>query len=350
MIKKNPTPKQVALLASIILSGAFTLFIVIMRVINMIDISLIAVLGLGFSLFLFSYLLINYFVKRFIYRRIKLIYKNIHRFKLSKQDKTSLADIDDDSIEKVEQEVEEWVEGQDREIQHLKTLEEYRRNFLGNISHELKTPIFNIQGYIHTLLDGGLYDEQINREYLKRAASNTERLQIIIEDLDTISKIESGEMLLDKQAFNIKDLVLSVFEDLEMIAKERKIQLVFKEGADNGFTVHADKEAIRRVLINLVTNSIKYSNEKGLTKVSFYDMDSNILVEVADNGLGISEEHLPHLFDRFYRVDKSRSRALGGSGLGLSIVKHIMEAHNQTINVRSTPGLGSTFGFTLSKA
>lgn len=350
MIRKNPTPKQVTLLTSIILSGAFTLFIVIMRMINMIDISFLAVLGLGFSLFLFSFFLMNYFIKRFIYRRIKLIYKNIHKFKLSKQDKTSLANISDDSIEKVEQEVEEWVEGQDREIQHLKTLEEYRRNFLGNISHELKTPIFNIQGYIHTLLDGGLYDEQINREYLKRAASNTERLQVIIEDLDTISKIESGEMILEKQTFDIKILVQSIFEDLEIMAKDRDIQLAFKEGADVGFMVHGDKEAIRQVLINLITNSIKYSNEKGLTKVSFYDMDNNILVEVADNGLGIPQEHLPHVFDRFYRVDKSRSRTLGGSGLGLSIVKHIMEAHNQTINVRSSPGLGSTFGFTLAKA
>jgi len=350
LIRKNPTPKQVTLLTSIILSGAFTLFIVIMRMINMIDISFLAVLGLGFSLFLFSFFLMNYFIKRFIYRRIKLIYKNIHKFKLSKQDKTSLANISDDSIEKVEQEVEEWVEGQDREIQHLKTLEEYRRNFLGNISHELKTPIFNIQGYIHTLLDGGLYDEQINREYLKRAASNTERLQVIIEDLDTISKIESGEMILEKQTFDIKILVQSIFEDLEIMAKDRDIQLAFKEGADVGFMVHGDKEAIRQVLINLITNSIKYSNEKGLTKVSFYDMDNNILVEVADNGLGIPQEHLPHVFDRFYRVDKSRSRTLGGSGLGLSIVKHIMEAHNQTINVRSSPGLGSTFGFTLAKA
>jgi two-component system phosphate regulon sensor histidine kinase PhoR len=172
----------------------------------------------------------------------------------------------------------------------------------------------------------------------------------IVDDLETISNLESGRLLLDVGQFDIKDLALEVFESLELIAAEHKIKLVLKDGANQGFQVRADREYIRQVLDNLILNSIKYGKRRGMTKVGFYDMDTNILIEIADNGIGIGKPHLKHVFDRFYRVDKSRSREVGGSGLGLSIVKHIVEAHNQTINVRSTPGLGSTFGFTLEKA
>ena len=263
---------------------------------------------------------------------------------------TKAIDLNRDVLEEVEQEVSQWADKQKKEIESLKLLEAYRREFLGNISHELKTPIFSVQGYVHTLLDGGLYDEAINKNYLRKAANNIERLLTIVEDLESISRLESGQLTLDIQRFNIRDLTLEVFDDLEIQAKERNIKLSIKEGTDSTFFVEADRENIRQVLVNLINNSIKYGKDGGSTKVGFYDMENYILIEVADNGIGIGEDHLKHLFDRFYRVDKSRSRARGGSGLGLSIVKHIIEAHNQTINVRSSVGVGSTFGFTLKKS
>ncbi|MEM1322195.1 MAG: ATP-binding protein [Bacteroidota bacterium] len=301
------------------------------------------------AFFCLSYFVVLNALKRYIYRKIKLIYKSIHRFKVTAKDKIRDVDINTDIIGEVEKEVSNWVNSQNKEIESLKSLEAYRRNFLGDISHELKTPIFSIQGYIHTLLDGGLYDEKINRSYLVKAASNVERLQTIVSDLESIAKLESGTLMLDMQPFDIRALAEEVLEDMEIMAKERKISLLFKEGADRGFTVHADRENIRQVLTNLIANSLKYGNDNGHTKLAFYDMDKYILIEVADNGIGIKETDLKRVFERFYRVDKSRSRTQGGSGLGLSIVKHIIEAHQQTVNVRSAAGVGSTFGFTLAK-
>lgn len=294
------------------------------------------------------YFIVRVLLERYVFRKIKLIYKIIHDSKLDKSKKN--VDINATSLEKVNDEVIKWAQSTEQEIKSLKLLEEYRKDFVGNISHELKTPIFSIQGYLHTLLDGGMHDENINVKYLRRAAKNAERLQNIVEDLEAISKLESGKMVLDIRKFDIKSLMQEVLQDLQVYAQEKNITLRFKEGASQSFNVLADREKIRQVLNNLVINSIKYGNEGGLTRVSFYDIDKNILIEVSDNGLGIEENHLKHLFDRFYRVDTSRSRAQGGSGLGLSIVKHIIEAHNQTINVRSTVGVGSTFGFTLKKA
>lgn len=299
---------------------------------------------------LFTYLAIRFILDRYIYRRIKLIYKIIRQSKISVPDKRFLHKGTDPILDGVEQEVQQWAETQQNEIETLKTLEAYRKRFIGNVSHELKTPIFSIQGYIYTLIDGGLYDENVNLKYLERAASNVDRLLTIVQDLEEISKLESEELILDLQKFDIKSLVKEVFNDLEVNARPRHVNLKFKEGADKSYMVMADREGIRQVLTNLILNSIKYGVENGVTKVSFYVMDKQILVEVSDNGLGIEEKHLKHLFDRFYRVDKSRSRESGGSGLGLSIVKHILEAHNQSVNVRSTPGKGSTFGFTLDKA
>jgi two-component system phosphate regulon sensor histidine kinase PhoR len=266
------------------------------------------------------------------------------------QDKSVMLPGGQSVFEKVEKEVAEWATLREDEINTLKTLELYRKRFLGNVAHELKTPIFSIQGFIHTLLDGAVHDDKVNTRYLERAALNVERLLTIVEDLDTITKLESGELILDVQEFELKNLVREVFADLEIKARDKGILLRFKEGADNPFRVRGDREYIRQVITNLIVNSLNYGKEGGLTKVSMYDMDRQILVEVSDNGIGIEEQHLNHLFDRFYRVDKSRSRAQGGSGLGLSIVKHILEAHGQSINVRSTPGAGSTFGFTLDKA
>jgi two-component system phosphate regulon sensor histidine kinase PhoR len=228
-------------------------------------------------------------------------------------------------------------------------MEEYRREFIGNVSHELKTPIFNIQGYLHTLLDGGLDDPNINYKYLLQAANNTERMANIVADLGYISKFEAGKLQLEMIEYDIVQLVVDVLDDSQLNAKEKSIELKLKNEQQNPVMVYADIESIRRVLVNLISNSIKYGKEGGYTSVSFYDLGDNVLIEVTDNGKGIKQEHLPRLFERFYRVDKGRSRTQGGTGLGLAIVKHILEAHLQTINVRSNTEVGSTFGFTLKK-
>lgn len=348
---KNATPRQIALYSVITISGIVGLGVILMMVMGIIEGPVFIFLVIVGLTFLSGYWVVLYALKRYIYRKIKLIYKSIHRFKVTAKDKTRDVDINTDIIGEVEKEVSNWILGQRREIESLKSMETYRRNFMGDISHELKTPIFNIQGYIHTLLDGGLYDSTINKAYLEKAARNVERLQTIVSDLESISRLESGTLMLDMQYFDIRKLTEEVFEELEMKARKAQITLTLKEGADSPFMVEADRENIRQVLINLVNNSIKYGNEgSGGTKVGFYDMENYILIEVADNGIGISEDHLKRVFERFYRIDKSRSRDKGGSGLGLAIVKHIIEAHKQTINVRSAPGIGSTFGFTLAKA
>lgn len=347
---KNPTPKQIALSSALVVSFIISLVLTLVFFIGEGTPSIWWSLVVGLVSFFAAFLTFSFYLKKYIYRKIKVIYKSIHKHKLGTAEKKDKVDMDSDIMDEVEKEVTEWADTQEKEIQQLKTWQEYRRKFLGDISHELKTPIFNIQGFLETLLDGGLDDPSVNKIYLARAAKNVDRLNTIVEDLEIISRLESGELILDMQVFNIKVLCEEVFEDLEFKAAKRSIELVFKTGADQSFEVLADREYVRQVLMNLINNSIKYGKENGATKVSFYDMDKNVLVEVADSGIGISEKHLKHLFDRFYRVDKSRSREQGGSGLGLSIVKHIIEAHKQTINVRSTTNVGSTFGFTLRKA
>lgn len=347
---KNSTPREVALLASLLIAtSAFLLmslfYVTFSPAFNFAYILLAT--GLNFML---CFVVILTYLKQYIYRKIKLIYKTIHRHKVSTEMKSNGVDVDRPVIGDVEKEVEDWATEQQNEIERYKSFAEYRRRYVGDISHELKTPIFNIQGYLHTLLDGGLEDKSIARPFLEKAAKNTERLQTIVDDLSAISRLESGDLIIDEEVFDIKELTSEVIEDMDMKAQQHKVALNFKDGASSGFNVSADKETIRQVLTNLINNSINYGKSGGATKIGFYDMDTYILIEVADNGIGISEKHLPHLFDRFYRVDKSRSRERGGSGLGLAIVKHIIEAHQQSINVRSTAGLGSTFGFTLKKA
>lgn len=347
---KNPTPQIIAFLSSLWVALALIIAGVVLYLSDDKNAPVWYFPVLALVAFGASFAVFFYYLRKYIYRKIKLIYKTIHKQKLRPEEKPSSVDMRADIIDDVEKEVAMWADNQAREIQALRNWQEYRRRFLGDISHELKTPIFNIQGYLETLLDGGLNDPNINATYLERAVKNVERLNTIVEDLEIISRLESGDLVLEMQNFDIKALTDEVFEELEMKAKERNIKLGFKQGADQHFRVRADRESIRQVLINLVNNSIKYGNDNGATKVGFYDMDRYILVEVADNGIGIPPEQLNHVFERFYRVDKSRSRERGGSGLGLSIVKHIIEAHQQTINVRSTVDLGSTFGFTLAKA
>jgi two-component system phosphate regulon sensor histidine kinase PhoR len=347
---KNPTPSQIAFFTSLFITSFFIVFFLIYVLLNNLRFPWWFYAAGITVLFSASYAVNYYYLERYIYRKIKLIYKTIREEKLSTQDKVNIIDMNRNIMEEVDREVAEWADNQRQEINKYKAWAEYRRQFLGDISHELKTPIFNIQGYLHTLLDGGLKDEEINVPYLQKAANNVERLNTIVEDLESIARLESEELILEMRVFDIKKLAEEVFEDYEIKATARNIKLEFKEGAAQGYKVRADRESIRQVLANLVSNSIKYGKPNGRTKVGFYDMDKYILIEVADNGIGIGKEHLKHIFDRFYRVDKHRSRDQGGSGLGLAIVKHIIEAHQQTIHPRSTPNIGSTFGFTLEKA
>ncbi len=260
-----------------------------------------------------------------------------------------MADINIDPIKRVNEEVIQWAYDQKQEIIQLKAMESYRKDFLGNVSHELKTPIFNIQGYIETLLEGAINDPEVNISFLNKAASSAERLNTLVNDLLEISKLESGNLEMNFATFDICEITKDVFDVYTQHAEKRNIKLKIKEGCDRPFIVLADKNRIRQVLNNLIANAINYGKENGITTLGFYDMDKNILIEVSDNGEGIEPEHLPRLFERFYRTDRSRSRNSGGTGLGLSIVKHIIEAHHQTINVRSTVGEGTTFGFTLKK-
>ena len=292
--------------------------------------------------FWFSVVLIYQVVKLYIHSKISVIYKNIYTHK----GVTRFVDVDIDSVEK---EVEDWAIQKENEILQMKASETYRREFIGNVSHELKTPIFNIQGYILTLLDGGLYDEEVNMKYLKRTSKSVDRMINIVDDLEVITRLETEESQLEIGEFNIVELVKDVLDQLELKANESKIELSIQKEILTEFVV-GDIDKIQQVFANLISNSIKYGKEGGRTEVRFFDMNENILIEIADDGIGISEMDLPRLFERFYRVDKNRSRKIGGTGLGLAIVKHIIEAHNQTINVRSTIDVGSTFSFILKKA
>ena len=290
---------------------------------------------------LFIFLLIYFIIKKLFHEKIKIIYKNIYKFRGT----SGVAEFD---IENVEKEAEEWADAKEEELKQMKQDENYRREFLGNVSHELKTPIFNIQGYIQTLLDGGIDDKDINMKYLERTNKSVDRMINIVEDLDVISRLETEQSQLDIQPFNIKELVNDVFEALEMKANKMNISLEIKNESNSEIAI-GDRSKIQQVFMNLIGNSIKYGKEGGKTTVRFFDMENNMLIEVADNGIGIEEDSLDRLFERFYRVDKNRSREIGGTGLGLAIVKHILEGHNQTINVRSTKDVGSTFSFILEK-
>ena len=253
-------------------------------------------------------------------------------------------------MDEVREDVEAWAEQRQKEIESLKKNESFRKEFLQNLSHEFKTPVFAIQGYVDTLLQGALENPEINKSFLEKAARNVERLAHLIHDLDEISKLERGEIRLNKQNFIIQDLIREVFENLSFLAEQQQIYFSFKKGCEKPLTVYADKEKIRQVLINLIDNAIKYGEEGGHVVASIYDTDGKrVLVEISDNGIGISEDHLPRIFERFYRTDLARSRKVGGSGLGLAICKHIIEAHGQTIHVRSKPDVGTTIGFTLEK-
>ncbi|SJN41994.1 Two-component sensor kinase yycG [Sphingobacterium sp. JB170] len=295
--------------------------------------------------------LLNLFEK-FVYKRIRNVYKLIHNLKLGKDLRNALGDqINNDPLADAEREVRDWAKQKASEIDKLKEQAEFRKEFLSNISHEFKTPLFATQGYIETLQDGVIDDApEIAKNFLGKASRNLDRLSYLIQDLEDISKLETGIISVTMERFDIVALIKECIEDLEGKSKTNNIELVFKGKSNTPVYVIADRQRIQQVLVNLIVNSIKYGKKNGKTSISVFILLDQVLVEVTDNGLGIDEKTLPRVFERFYRADKSRSRDIGGAGLGLAIVKHIIEAHEQNVNARSTEGLGTTFGFTLARA
>lgn len=296
-----------------------------------------------------SYITFYYFINVFLNDRLKLIYRTIRKGKITTSNSIGFK-LSEDVISDVQNETLEWTREQSNEISKLKVQEEFRREFLGNLAHELKTPVFSIQGYVLTLLDGALEDESVNRMFLERASKATDRMASILEDLDQITRLEVEDLKLELRPFDILELTQEVFDSFEIIAKEKNIVLKFSKDYSTGIIVMGDRSKIAQVLTNLIGNSIFYGNVGGETVARFYDVDGIVTIEISDNGLGIEDKYIPRLFERFYRVEKSRNRNEGGSGLGLAIVKHIIESHDQKITVRSTVGLGSTFSFTLDES
>lgn len=306
-------------------------------------------ISFGVSFFT-CFIVFYYLLEKYIYSKIVLIYKMIHNLKLGKDLKDALGEyVSADPINDVEQEVKEWAGAKKREIELLKKQEQFRREFLSNVSHEFKTPLFAIQGYVETLQDCLVDDPETAAKFLKKAATNVDRLSYLINDLDSISKLETGEIPINYQKFDFVSLAKEVIDGLEDNAKTKAITLSFKEKYTSPAFVKADREKIRQVMINLVQNSLKYGKKNGSTAIKIFELHDQYLIEVTDDGIGIEEKHLPRLFERFYRIDTHRSREEGGTGLGLAIVKHILEAHQQIISVRSTLQIGTTFAFTLEK-
>jgi two-component system, OmpR family, phosphate regulon sensor histidine kinase PhoR len=300
----------------------------------------------SFLLLVICYGAFSFGIERFIHSRIKVLYRTVHELK-RKRPGNGKADLEGDALSKVNMEVQQWAIERRAEISELHEREKFRREFIGNLAHELKTPIFNIQGYILTLLEGGLEDEKVNRDFLNRASNGVDRLMKIVEDLDLITKLESGVMDLRMRRMDLHEVVQETMEGLDLQASERGVRL--RNDINAPTMVYADRDRLMQVFTNLFTNAINYGKEGGACRVKSYPLGDQVLVEVSDDGIGISAEHVPRLFERFYRVGKSRARNEGGSGLGLAIVKHIIDAHGQTITVKSKEGKGTTFSFTLQK-
>jgi len=340
---KNLSPQKLSAFTATILSFPIATGIYVIRPDWIISITALVITFIG------SYLLIRFVLESFIYRKIKLIYKFIYQTKASKREETYYKYIlPQKSIDEVREDVEKWAEQRSAEIELLKTNEAYRKEFLQNLAHEFKTPIFAIQGYIDTLLDGAMENPTLSKRFLENTSKNVHRMVTLVEDLDEIVRLESGEQPLYKENFIIQDLIKEVFETLSINIVSKKTKCSIKKGCESPISVFADKEKIRQVINNLVENALKYGRIEGNIVASFYQTDgTHVLIELSDDGIGIAEEHLPRIFERFYRTDSGRSRDIGGSGLGLSICKHIIEVHNQAMHVRSKLDVGTTVGFTL---
>ena len=334
-----------ATISSIYIS-AFLFVLLLFYHFIIIEISFVNILLIVISTFMFSFFALQYRAEKFIYQRVKKIYDDVSLLETSSFRSQPITT----DMSTLIHEVEKFAKDRKLEIETLKIREEYRREFLGNVSHELKTPLFTVQGYLLTLLDGAMNDKTIKEKYLKRAEKGVERLIYIVKDLDMITKLETGEIHLELTEFNIIEVIHNVFDLLEMRAAKKNITLTFDIKYKHKILVYADKEKIQQVVTNLIMNSIKYGKENGTTEVSIEDLTKNkAIVRITDNGEGIEKKYISRLFERFYRVDKSGARSEGGSGLGLAIVKHIIEGHDEKIYVESQFGVGSEFSFTLEK-
>ncbi|MFM6934020.1 MAG: sensor histidine kinase [Flavobacteriales bacterium] len=293
-----------------------------------------------------SYLVFYFLLKGFIQYRLSFIYRSIQ---INQPENTTFSKSIDSLMEHAEKEVSEWKENSNIEISKLKEQAAFRKEFLGNLAHELKTPVFSIQGYLLTLLDGGLEDPSVNRAFLERASKSTDRISAILDDLDQITRMETENLRLEIRSFDVVELLKESFETFELIAKEKNYHVIFEKVYSPKY-VQADRTKLGQVFTNLISNAISYGKDNGTLTVSLLDMDDRFLVEFKDNGPGIEPHHLSRLFERFYRVEKSRNRNEGGSGLGLAIAKHIIESHGQTIQVKSQVGVGTSFVMTLEKS
>ena len=303
-----------------------------------------------FISFIISFIIIYFLYNNIIFGKIDKLYLLVKAQQPKEIPNTEFQLDEIDAIDRLEDEIKKLAQERNKEAEQNRNLDSYRKEFLGNVSHELKTPIFNIQGYVSTLIDGGINDPSINIEYLKRADKSVDRMIQIIDDLETISQLEIGTLELELEIYDVAQQVKDIIDALEFQANKQQIKLQLSKKYDKSILVKADKFRIRQVLVNLITNSIKYGKEKGKTIISLNLFDEQVIVEIKDNGIGIAEKHLPRLFERFYRVDKGRSREQGGTGLGLAIVKHIIEAHGETIDVASSTNEGTTISFTLKRS
>jgi len=339
---KNASPQRLAAIISLPVSIAASLILFAF------GIEWYNAAGIFAVLFLICYSFSYYLLNRFLSERVKLIYKLISQTKAGRKEELYNKILPQKSLEEVSADVDKWASQRSEELEVLRKNEAYRKEFLLNLSHELKTPIFSIQGYIHTLLGGALNNPEVNEKFLENASKNIDRLVNLLDDLDEISKLEMGEQKLHRDIFVIQDAMREVFESLSMKAEAKNISCFIRKECEAPVLVYADKEKVKQVLTNFVDNAIKYGKQNGEVEGSVYKIDGQkALIEITDNGAGIAEEHLPRIFERFYRTDQARARKIGGSGLGLSICKHIVEAHGETLHVRSKPDVGSTFGFTL---
>jgi len=305
----------------------------------------------SFACFVTAFLVLYYFYYISVTRKINALGEKIRKRFLNNEIPQKYNQLEEeDGLALLEEKVDYLIESREKELAHFENLDSYRKEYLGNVSHELKTPVFNIQGYIDTLLNGGLEDVTINFEYLHRAEKSIDRLINIIDDLETITQMESGELHLDIDVFDIANLCKDIYASMELSASKRNIKLELAKRYDKPVHVKADKFRIRQVLGNLVTNSIKYGKENGTTLITLSYLNDDVILEIEDNGDGIPAKHLPRIFERFYRIDKGRSREQGGTGLGLAIVKHIIEAHEKSIKVESDVGKGTKFTFSLTAA
>jgi two-component system phosphate regulon sensor histidine kinase PhoR len=342
---KSPSSGRLAFYISLVAASLVLLLLLLMLV------KKILIFSATLFTLIVTYFFSKYIIEEYINRKIKLIYKFIYQTKASKREEFYQNKVlPQKNLEEVGEEVLQWADQRKAEMEVLEKNEAFRKEFLQNLAHEFKTPAFAIQGYLETLISGAMDNPEVSKKFLNNAYQNTERLINLISDLDEITRLESGKQQMHYQHFVIQDLVTEVYDALMIKTQTKNIKCRIKKGCEQPITVYADKEKIRQVITNLVDNAIKYGNQDGYVEASIYKTDNNsVLFEISDDGIGIAEEHLPRIFERFYRTDYGRSRNIGGTGLGLAICKHIIEAHGQIIHVRSTPSVGTTFGFTLSK-